>query len=682
MRTTRGIVLAMLWALLAACAPGSEEVPRRVEEGATQGETPSILLVTLDTTRADSVGYESPAVETPALEALARRGQVFSQAYGTAPMTLPSHASMLTGLYPAEHGIHENGRTLSEDSEVLAGLLREAGYATAAFVSGFPLSRQFGLARGFGHFDDHLGEGTERSAAETTQKALAYLRQAGDGPVFLWVHLFDPHEPYAAPEPFRSRYPKDPYLAEIAAMDREVGRLVEAFEARFSEQGTKLLVVGDHGEGLGDHGETYHGNLLYQGVMRVPLIVAGTGISAGRRDHAVSVRRVFDTVLHWAGLGGEKHFLSGVREVILAEAMKPLLQYGWQPQVMAVGEGIKVIRSGGLEVYDLRSDPGETKNLAGSLDLDREVRRALREYPLPGGDDGAEEAEPLSREDQERLASLGYAAPAGRAPQRADAPSPRQMTHLFGSLDRGSGLFVRQRYEEAIPVYEEVLAADPENLMVTVRLAVASSVLGRDERALELFERARSIDAGSLDLRHYLAMHHFRAGEWEDAAPLFESVLAGMPRRLPALESLARIREKQGRIEEAMSLLARAAALQKAPSKTLVRLGDLRMSRGDTAGAIDAYEEAWQHRRGSFERFLELGVLHLAAGRPAEARDFLDQVPPSHPGYPMALFKRAQVSVLLNEPDRAERIRRARDNADATTGPLILRETLFQGVGK
>jgi len=626
-------------------------------------------------------------VDTPALEALAARGQVFTQAYSTAPMTLPSHASMLTGLYPAEHGIHENGRTLSESHEVLASRLQEAGYQTAAFVSGFPLSRQFGLARGFGHFDDQLGEGTERRAAATTEQALAHLSQGGDRPAFFWVHYFDPHEPYDPPEPFRSRYPDNPYLAEIAAMDQQMGRLVEAFEAAHEVRGTKILVVGDHGEGLGDHGEVRHGNLLYQGVMRAPLVLAGTGISPGRQDRAVSVRKVFDTVLHWAGLGGEGHFLGGLEEVVLAEAMKPFLQYGWQPQVMAVHSGVKAIRAGGIEVYDLKTDPGESENLAATYDLSSEMRKALRDYPLPSqaGDlpdeDPQDEEDRLSEEDRQRLASLGYAADPGNAPLRPDAPSPSEMVHLFAALDLGSGLFIRQRYGEAIPVYEEVLAADPKNLMVTVRLAVASSALGRNERAQELFDAARDLDSSSLDLRHYQAMHYLRVGKWESAAPLFESVLARMPRRLPALESLARIRESQGRVEEAASLLARAAALQKDPAPTLVHLGDLYMSRTLTAEAIEAYEEAWRLQGDGFQRFLELGVLHLAGGRPEGARDFLDQVPRNHPAYPMALFKRAQVSVLLNEADQSERIRTARENADRTTKPLIEREALFQGAG-
>ena len=673
--------------ILGACSPSPPEPPTPEPTPSTT-PPPSILLVTLDTTRADRLGYDGGPAATPALDALAARGVVFSQAYSTVPTTLPAHASMMTGLYPAEHGVHENARVLTPDLPLLAPQLQELGMATAAFVSGFPLAARFGLARGFDHYDDDFGDGAERTAGDTTDRALAYLKGAGAGPLFLWVHYFDPHEPYAPPEPFATDYTADPYLGEIAFMDHQLGRLLEAFEGRFDD--TRVVVAGDHGEGLGDHGEALHGNLLYQGVMRVPLIVAGTGIPVAVRDDPVSIRRIAGTVQAWAGSpapgspapgspapgDSTDSLLSATPETVLGEAMKPFLQYGWRPQVMAVRDRIKVIRSGDVEVYDLDADPGETRDLAGEAEVDPEIRRALRDYPLPAA--GAVDDGTLSREDRERLASLGYVDWQGRPPIRDDAPSPKDRSHLFADLDLGSGLFVRRRYDEAARVFERVLEQDPHNLMVALRLAVAHSVTGRPQRALELFERAREIDPGSVDLRHYLAMHHFRAGAWGDAAALFESVLAEMPDRLPALESLARIRQRQGRIDDATFLLERAVTAG-AGAGSLLLLGDLRMAGGDTPGATAAFEQARDALGGdAFPRFLELGVLYLTGRRLGEARECLDRIDPDHPGYPMALFKRAQVSVLLGEPDAAARIRRASEKADATTRRLIESEALFR----
>jgi len=665
--------------VLASC--GARQEPGAPEAAAA--DRPSILLVTLDTTRADAIGPEADGVDTPAFDALAARGRRFAQAYTTAPETLPAHASMLTGLLPPEHGVHENARRLAGGPPLLAERLAELGYAAAAFVSGFPLDRRFGLARGFGVYDDDLGPGgIERRADATTDRALAWLAAAPAGPLLLWVHYYDPHEPYDPPEPYAGRHPASPYLGEVAFMDAALGRLVAAFEARAADRGARIAVAGDHGEGLGEHGEALHGNLLYQGVARVPLVLAGDGVEPGVVEEPVSVRRLHDTVLAWAGGEGPRTLLRGGAETVVGEAMRPYLQYGWQPQAMAVRGRLKAIRSGGIELYDVLSDPGETDELSGRIALPPELRRALDAYPLPAPASGSASGELLDDEERRKLASLGYAgaaAPSARPALRPDAPSPREMTHLFADLDLGSGLFVRGEYAAAIPVFERVLAADPGNPTALLRLAVAHSTLGHDGLAEAHFDRLEGIDPGSLDLRHYRAMHLLRAGRPDDAAPLFESVLAETPDRLPALEALARIREGQGRLAEAAGLLDRAVALDSAPAPSLVRLGELQMALGDTPAAIAALERARELRGPAFRHHLELGVLYLAARRLDAAREALDRVPPEHPGYPMALFKRAQVAVLLGEDDRDDRIRAAREAADATTRPLIDREKLFRG---
>jgi len=652
----------------------------RAQAPAAAPEHPSILLVTLDTTRADSVEPESTSVATPTLAALAERGTRFTSAYTTTPQTLPAHASMLTGLYPAGDGLHDNGRTLDARQPVIAERLKAAGYATLAFVSGYPLDRQFGLARGFDLYDDQLGAGlAERSAGATTDRALAALATQPPGPLFLWVHYYDPHEPYAPPEPYRSRYAQTPYLGEIAYMDHELGRLLAAVEARTPD--VRILVVGDHGEGLGEHGERYHGDLLFQGTVRVPLLLAGPGVPVAVRREAVSTRHVFDTILQWAGPGGPHSLLTPHPELVLGEAMRPYLQYGWQPQVMAISGAIKVIRSGRTRVYDLAADPGEERDLSATFDLDRDLRQALRDYPIPSPNPTADAAaQQLDDEARRKLASLGYIASGSPPPLRADAPEPSAMTALFPVLDAAASAFVGGRYADAIPLFEQVLTADPSNLVVTLQLAVAHSVLGRETQAMSYFRRARALAPDSVDVKHYLAMHEFENGRWSEAEPLFESVLAAMPDRLPALRCLAKIRERQNRLDEAAALLARAVRLDSEPAAALLELGGVDMGRGDTAGALAAFERARDLQGAAFSHFLDLGVLFLADGQLAAARDALDRVPASSPQYPLALFKRAQVSVLLGEQDRAERVRHAWALGDDRTRPLIERERLFRGI--
>jgi len=336
-----------------------------------------------------------------------------------------------------------------------------------------------------------------------------------------------------------------------------------------------------------------------------------------------------------------------------------------------------VILAGRRGAYDVVPDPSEARDLGEEAPVSRPLRTALREYPVPRP--GARPAsDALGEEERRQLASLGYVS-AGVAPAvRKDAPRPADMTRLFDTIDKASGLFVREEYARAVPLLERIRAEDPGNLDAALRLATARSMLGQEALALREFERAGEIAPGSQDVRTYLALHYARGKDWARAVPLLEQVVAESPERLPAVEALARVREWQGRKEEAIALWQQVHASRKPSPAELVHLGELAMGAGRTAVALESFENARAALGHAFRNDLELGVLYLAGRRIAEARAALDRVPPSHPGYPMALFKRAQVSVLLGEPDQAARIEVARRRADATTRELIARERLFQ----
>jgi arylsulfatase A-like enzyme/Tfp pilus assembly protein PilF len=660
--------ISRLFLLSAFCFLACEKnVEQRSE--AMPSPKPSILLVTLDTTRADAIGPDQQNVDTPAFNALAARGRRFQFAYATVPQTLSSHASMLTGLYPAGHGVHENGRYLPGSTPVLAERLRSAGYHTAAFVSAFAVAKRFGLGRGFDVYDEDFGAAAERTAKETTERAIAYLKSAAGsgGPTFAWIHFYDPHFPYTPPEPFRSKYARQPYFGEVASMDEQLGRLVEAFDQLSGAKA--IIVVADHGEGLGEHGEAQHGNLLYQSTMHVPLVIVGPGVTASVSDESVSTRRVYQTILDFAGLDATNTLRSNKREVVIGEAMKPFLDYGWQPQVMAVDGRVKTILAGRTEAYDVVADPGEAHDIAASASISREARAALRDYPLPSA--AAQAPAATTDEERKQLASLGYVSAGTKPVVRADAPRPADMASLFPTLDEAAALFVREQYPRAIPLLEQILVKDPRNLDSALRLAASYSALGRDAEALQAFKKAQTIDPQSQDVRTYLALHYERGKEWEKAVPLLERVVAETPDRLPALEALARIRERQDRIPEAVQMREKIYTMRTASPAELARLGEMEMALGRTDAAIAAFEKAPGHD-------LELGVLYLAANRLTEAKTALDRVPASSPAYPMALFKRAQVAVLLRESDAPARIANARQHADATTRPLIERERLFR----
>jgi len=644
---------------------------------------PSILFVTLDTTRADAAGPEAVGLSTPSFNALAARGRRYRWAYATVPQTLPSHTSMLTGLYPAGHGIHENARHLSDAQPLLAERLHAAGYRTAAFVSAFALARRFGLARGFDTYDDEQPAGVaERTAKETTDRVIAFLRGAGVGgresekPLFLWVHYYDPHYPYTPPEPFRSRYAAQPYYGEVAFMDEQLGRLAAAFEQQVKGP-VAIVLVGDHGEGLGEHGEQQHGNLLYQATMHVPLVVIGPGVRPEVSATPVSTRRVFHTILDWAGIDATNSLLRGDAEVVVGEAMKPFLDFGWQPQVMAVEGNRKAILAGKLEVYDVAADPAEKHDLAAGVSLSRSARSALHDYPIPSMDARQNDAN-LNDEERRKLAALGYVSSVARPVVRADAPRPADMAPMFALLDEAARLFVDEQYARAIPLLEQILAKDPYNLDSALRLATAHSALGQEEAAVEAYRAAERIAPNSPDVRTYLALHYARTAEWPRAVPMLERIIAETPEKVPALEALALLRERQGQIDDAVRLRQKVYTLRSPTAAELTRLGQMQMALGQTAPAIDSFERVRALDATSFKHDTELGVLYLASQRFDDARTALDRVAPSDPSYPMALFKRAQVSVLLHEPDASARIAAARAHADATTRQLIARERLFQ----
>jgi tetratricopeptide (TPR) repeat protein len=598
----RAITAAATLAAL-SCGGGAPAPPDR----------PSILLITLDTTRADAV---RPDV-APAFNAVAARGRRFSQAYATVPETLPSHTAMLSGLYPAAHGVHENARVVPASTPLVTDALAGAGYRTAAFVSSFVLAGRFGLSRSFTVYDDALPPGAaERAAAETAGRALAWLASAKDasGPVFLWVHFNDPHAPYAPPEPYRARFATDLYRGEVAAMDAEMARLVSAFDAFAGARGA-VIIAADHGEGLGEHGEREHGHLLYQSTMHVPMAVAGPGVTPGTIDAPVSTRAIAGTLLDFAGLDTPVSLRRDppAGEVVLGEAMKPFLEYGWQPQVMAVDGRYKAILSGRVEGYDLAADAAEATDIAGGPALPGAVRNALFDYPVPTPGAGAVAAT-MSPADRQKLASLGYVS-GGPAPVvRADAPRTIDMLPTLDRLVAASALFSAGRYTQVVPLLRQIVARDPQNLAAWLQLATSLSLTGRVADADAAFDRAASVAPQSVDVRYYRALHD----------------------------------------------------------------GQRAMGAGDTAAAIAAFERARGLRADSFGHDLELGALYLAARRFTDARDAFDRVLAITPTHPMALFKRAQVSVLLREPDAARRIALATAHADAVTRPLIREERLFK----
>ena len=437
----------------------------------------NLLVVTIDTLRPDRLSCYSPEHRrTPRIDALAAKGVLFERAFAHDPETLPSHTNIFLGMTSLAHGVSENSKSIvAPDFETLAELLKGRGYATGAFVSGFPLDSRFGLDQGFDVYDDHYpakarpGDAfSERPAEKTVAAALQWL-SAQKGKWFCWVHLWDPHDPYAPPEPYATQFKDDPYSGEVAYVDAEIGRLMDALGQAGLEGRTAVVLTGDHGESLGDHGETFHGYFAYNATLWVPLIIAAPGAKAGRVKDYVSHVDIFPTVCDLLGLekpaslqgGSLSPFLRGrtrPARPIYFEALEAYINRGWAPLRGVIENGKKFISSPIPELYDMESDFAEEKNLAGgrgppALSKEaaggHEARRVVaRGAQRPSDDrqgDARTAAQPrlrgLAREpDQVLLRPRGRSqdAPSARAedhrrrpaqergPARAERPRPRR----------------------------------------------------------------------------------------------------------------------------------------------------------------------------------------------------------------------------------------------------------------
>jgi tetratricopeptide (TPR) repeat protein len=548
---------------------------------------PNIVLITIDTLRADHLGsYGAPPGSTPALDALASEGLRFENAISPVPLTRPAHTSLLTGLYPPEHGIRDNlPAKLDSSIPTLATRLETAGYQTAAFVGSFLLGRGSGLEAGFDVFGDgsiagagdRIGSKAERRAEEVASEALEYISTAR-APFFLWVHFYDPHAPYDPPGAFAGKG----YSGEIAYADSQVGRLVGALRTRALLDSTLVVVTADHGEGLGDHGEDEHGVLMYEATLHVPLIVRGPGINAGRVEREpVSLVDVAPFLL-------EAFFPAPERKAIYFESYYGNLHFGWAP-LRGVRKGqMKLIVAPRSELYDLDSDPREGQDL--SQERKDVARRLYAELQKIG--EGKPAAAPLSPGDLERLASLGYV---GAASSKGNGADPKDEIAKFSDFGRklrdAITRFERGDFRSAQPLFEELASRDILSFEVHLYLARCQRLAGKLADAIREYEAAAAIYDGYsvLHLEHGRAL--LASGNLEGAAAAFEKSLTLAP-SFPAEVGLATAARKLGDGPRAIAALRRAVALDPEDADSWNELGGLLLQRDEIDPAIAAFERA------------------------------------------------------------------------------------------
>jgi choline-sulfatase len=629
----------------------------------SSADRPNVLLVTIDTLRADHIGcYGYKNGSTPTIDALARRGVRFETAVAHAPLTGPSHASILTGLIPIGHGFRNNsGFTLSPHVRTAAEDFRRTGYRTAAFVSGFPLDRRFGFDRGFETYDDHLPKGNdrrrtpyvERFADATTDAALRWLatsiRAGSRPPWFLWVHYYDPHAPYEPPADLADRYSRTPYDGEIAFVDRQLARLFHAVEAANEMARTVVLVTADHGESLGEHGEGTHGVFVYDATLRVPWVMAGPQIPAGRVSRTVARSiDVLPTLADYAGLdrrtdvdGRSLRAAAGGQEMSdapsYAESLYPEMELGWAPLYAWRTSEFKFIKAPHSELYDLGSDASETSNsLNGNQSRATDMRRRLEDVLSRASPPVA--APSVDADTAQRLRALGYLS-GGHAARDATTPlrDPKDGVRFLPRLNRAMSA-ARAEPDVAIRELTTVLAEDPDLLMARRTRAVAYAAAGRHDLAVA---DLRALDqTGQLTPEDAIVLgDNLRfAGRLEEAALILQRAERENPTFVQPLISLAEVRIQENKYDEAAALCERV--LQRVPDhiEALRRLGDLALLREDSGAAAARYERVLALDAGDVSALTKLGVVRVRTGRPNEAIQLFRQAIEREPGNAEALL--------------------------------------------
>jgi len=618
---------------------------------------PNIILVTLDTTRADRLAcYGYAGVKTPALDALAGRGVLFEQCASSSPLTLPSHSTIMTGMYPTYHGVRLNGNTaLSEEQTTIAELLAGRGYECGAFIGAFVLDGRWGLKQGFQHYDDtfdlkkykHLDlGGVQRPGNEITDAALAWLEGRKDKPFFAWVHFYDPHSPYQPPEPFYSEYNKSMaglYNGEIAFMDSQIGRLESWLETNRLVKNTVFILIGDHGEGLGSHGEGTHGYFIYDYAVHVPFLVVTPfkGLKGVRISAQVRAADVLPTVMELVGaamtadVNGRSlvPVMFNPKEADLgpaySESMAPNLQFGWAPLRALRTTRFKFIDAPRPELYDLTRDTEEESDvqnrypdqaLAMKKELDYLVLETGRGAPAP-------QAANLDKETVERLAALGYiGAPIAskKAGEKGTASlaDPKDKLGIFESIQRAGEMIFSEKYAPAAELLEGALGKEPKIPQALLLLATCYVELGKRE----------------------------------DAKARLDEVLKDDPESTQALIALANILMGEGKGEDAIALCKRTLVVDSRNNQAYALIAEAYINDANPAGALPYIEKAVEIQPKLTQNRLTLAACLVGMKQYDRAEPMFRDIVRESPKFPFAHFN---LGILFEEQGKWQEARGA-----------------------
>jgi choline-sulfatase len=681
-----------------------------VARGYPRRRPPNVLFITIDTLRADHLGcYGYAGAQTPRVDALARSGLRFETATTVVPLTLPAHSSLMTGTFPAWHGVRDNGGFyLGDDQVTLAEVLRAQGYRTGGFVGAFVLDRRWGIAQGFDRYFDDFDldkfadaasmDVIQRPGAQVVDQALPWLRAEPERPFFAWVHLYDPHAPYEAPEPFHSRFPPTAigaYDAEIASADFQVGRLLDALSADGRLAETLVIVVGDHGEMLGEHGEQTHGFFIYEPATHIPMIMAGPGLPARAVPDQVRLVDVMPTALRLLGVEPPKSvqgvsllpLARGERMSLIAhsESWYPRYHYGWS-ELRAVQDGrFKYVRAPRAELYDLEHDPSEAKDRSGDDPARQDaLARALEEMEAKAKSAAAAPGpRPVDPETEERLAALGYVGGTVSRRNLEDRPrgDPKDKIGLYNLLKQAGSSSVEGRPDEAIARVRQALAADPEIVEAYMLLGNFLNKAKRPDEAIAAYRQALDKDDAHEGALFSLALAYKDQGRLDEARVGFERARALDPRNGKVLWQLADLLLRKGEPGKAEAVVRDALARKVDEHRFLLKLGESQIE-------AKQYDEAEKSLLAALEKKPNLDTARFNLGLVYEEKGQTERAIASYQGElaqnPKAFRAAFNLAKLLQKTGRREEatsyFRKTLDiQPDFGTGQLYLAKALLDG---
>ncbi len=614
---------------------------------------PNLVIITIDTLRPDHLScYGYKPIQTPNIDRLASEGVRFRTVVSQAPLTLPSHCTLMTGTYPAFHGVRDNiGFKLSNSKITLAKILKAQGYQTAAFVGAYVLNSKFGLNQGFDYYDDNIQGSSrtgpvvnlnqvERRAGEVVSHATGWLKGHLQSSFFIWIHLYDPHDPYEPPSPFRERYNSKPYDGEIAYADQELGKFLDLLKQKQLSQNTVVVLAGDHGESFGEHREWTHGYFIYDTTILVPLIIKPTQQEMNGKvvSEQVSLVDVAPTVLQLLGLPRPAELQGrGMLGLMLgkqrdwprqaySETFYPA-QFGWSPLMAVRRADAKFIQAPRSELYDLREDPREQINrIQQQSSLANELKANLSQIESTYKDRNASQTARLNlnAHELEKLGALGYVGmTSGSGSQETippGTPDPKDKLEAYRMISTSSQEVAAGHYRQALPLLQKVIQIEPG-------MRMARSMLGRCYFQLDQFEPAKNNfqeilkqQPGNLDAQFHVAACNFRLKDRGVAETGLKEVLKQDPNFSAAHLYLGFLYQSKGENALALAEFQLVLGLDPANEDAHAKTGFLLASSGKVKEAIPHFQKVIQLNPGDGETHYNLGVAYLQLGQTAAAR--------------------------------------------------------------